>query len=77
MSFKPKTKNTVNLKKSPFIVIKLLHEGLTHIHSEKKKAQVAFCWEFHIKNVKLPQKEIMLKPLTYAETYTANCELFL
>ena len=28
--------NTVNLKSASFVVIMLLHEGLTHIHSQKK-----------------------------------------
>ena len=29
-------KNTVNLKSDSFIVIMLLHKGLTHIYSQKK-----------------------------------------
>ena len=32
----PENENTVNLKSASFIVIMLLHEGLTHIHSQKK-----------------------------------------
>ena len=32
----PKIKNTVNLKSASFIVIMLLHEGLTQVHSQKK-----------------------------------------
>ena len=28
--------NTVNLKRAPFVVIMLLHEGSTHIHSQIK-----------------------------------------
>ena len=30
----PKTETTVNLKSASFIVIMLLHEGLTHIQSQ-------------------------------------------
>ena len=45
----PKNETTVNLKSASFVVIMLLHEGLTHILSQKK-ALVAFWWEFHFKS---------------------------
>ena len=32
----PKTETTVNLKSASFVVIMLLHEGLTHIQSQIK-----------------------------------------
>ena len=32
----PKTETTVNLKSASFVVIMLLHEGLTHIQSKIK-----------------------------------------
>ena len=32
----PENETTVNLKSASFVVIMLLHEGLTHIHSHKK-----------------------------------------
>ena len=32
----PENRNKVNLKSASFIVIMLLHEGLAHIHSQKK-----------------------------------------
>ena len=32
----PENETTVNLKSAPFVLIMLLHEGLTHIHSQKK-----------------------------------------
>ena len=32
----PKTENTVNLKSASFVVIMLLHKGLTHIQSQIK-----------------------------------------
>ena len=32
----PENKTTVNLKSDSFVVIILLHEGLTHIHSQIK-----------------------------------------
>ena len=44
----PENENTVNLKSASFIVIMLLHEGLTRTHSQKK-AYVAFWREFHFK----------------------------
>ena len=31
----PENKNTVNLKIASFVIIMLLHKGLTHIHSQK------------------------------------------
>ena len=40
----PKTETTVNLESASFIVIMLLHEGLTHI-----QALVAFWREFRFK----------------------------
>ena len=36
MSLNQKTKINVNLKSASFAIIRLLHEGLTHIHSQKK-----------------------------------------
>ena len=39
-------KNTVNLKSASFLVIMLLHEGLTHIHLQKKP-KLHFGCEFH------------------------------
>ena len=32
----PKTETTVNLKSASFVIIMLLHEGLTHIQSQIK-----------------------------------------
>ena len=32
----PENETTVNLKSASFIVIMLLHEGLTHKHSQRK-----------------------------------------
>ena len=44
----PKYETTVNFKSTTFVVIMLLDEGLTHLHSQKK-ASVAFWREFHLK----------------------------
>ena len=42
----PKNKTMVNLESASFVVIMLLHECLTHIHSQIKR-QVAFWREFY------------------------------
>ena len=34
--------NTVNLKSASFAAIMLLHEGLTHVHSQRKKPRLNF-----------------------------------
>ena len=47
----PENETTANLKSASFVVIMLLHEGLTHIHSQKKKKKsLGFFWQdFHFK----------------------------
>ena len=52
--------NTVNLKSASFVVIMLLHEGLTHTHSQKKKPRLHFVKSFTF----YPQEKVWLKAFT-------------
>ena len=49
--------NTVNLKSASFVIIMLLHKGLTCIHSQKN----AFWREFHFKSVNQPKFKLVFK----------------
>ena len=75
-------KNMVNLKSASFVVIMLLHEGLTHKHSQKK-ALVAFWWEFYFKVCvlfPLPLSPVFMPPVRAfvlcASFFWFHCLLF-
>ena len=59
----PENENTVNLKSAYFIVIMLLHNGLTHIHSQKKPRLhfgESFALTLNIKKIRITARSKLL-----------------